>query len=159
MSIQSQLQSQLAVATSGQASVLSIHDGDHSLECELSALHPLACSFLHFTWSTKSLAGATLQTVRAASDDLAARLTYLLEPIGPVEQDLEQCVVQMRSNPPQKDDDGTQYYELLVRRGGQISLCRYRKEPGNPRAITPAHVTHEVLVRLAGDFEAVVNSL
>ena len=46
----------------------------------------------------------------------------------------------MRSNPPQKDDDGTRFYELVVSRG-ELSLCRYAKGPGQPRQIVAAEVT------------------
>ena len=90
-------------------------------------------------------------------NDLASRVTYLMEPIRPIEIDADACVVQMRSTPPQKDDDGRSYYELLVRRGGEIALTRYRKEPGTPRQQIPATVTREVLLRLAGDFSAVLD--
>ena len=31
-------------------------------------------------------------------------------------------VVQMRSNPPQQDDDGTRYYELVVKRGEKVAV-------------------------------------
>ncbi len=41
--------------------------------------------------------------------------------------------MQLRSNPPQRDDDGRSYYELIVRRGGEIALTRYRKENGGAR--------------------------
>ena len=58
--------------------------------------------------------------------------------------------------PPQRDDDGRSYYELLVRRGGEIALARYRKENGAARQLIAATVTREVLLRLAGDFCAVL---
>jgi hypothetical protein len=62
----------------------------------------------------------------------------------------------MRSYPPQKTDDGTTYYELLVRRGGSLSLVRYQKQPGDQRQAIAAHITREVLLRLVDDFAAVV---
>ncbi len=79
-------------------------------------------------------------------------MTYLLEPISPIELDSQGCVVQMRSTPPQKDADRTSYYELLVSRSGELSLVRYTRLAGQPREIIPAQVTREVLLRLAGDF-------
>jgi hypothetical protein len=97
-----------------------------------------------------------MDRLKEISDDVSARLTYLLEPVGVVELDHAKCVVQMRSNPPQKDDDGTHYYELFVRKGGSISLCRYQAQTGAPRQLVPAILTQEVLVRLAGDFDAAV---
>jgi hypothetical protein len=74
-----------------------------------------------------------------------------------VEADADRCSIQLRSNPPQKGDDGTSYYELMVRRGGHITLSRYSKKLGQLRQIVPAHVTREVLGRLADDFVAAVD--
>jgi hypothetical protein len=64
--------------------------------------------------------------------------------------------VQLRSNPPHRDDDGRSYYELMVSRGGQIALGRYRKDNGNARQPIVATVTREVMTRLVGDFCAVL---
>lgn len=127
---------------------------DGQLTCELSALDAVGCSVDHLTLSAASLAGAVPDRLRAISQDLAKRLTYLLEPISPIEFDADACHVQMRSSPPAKDEDGTTYYELLVRRGGAISLQRYQKLPGQPRTTIPAHFTRQVLLRLVDDFAA-----
>jgi len=124
------------------------------LATELIALDALALSFDHLTLTSGSLATASLDQLKKVSDSLSKRLTYLLEPISPIEVDADQCVVQLRSNPPQRDDNGTRYYELLVRRGGQLSLRRYQKEAGGVRQAIPAHVTREVFLRLADDFSA-----
>ena len=88
-------------------------------------------------------------------EKLSARLTYLLEPISPIEIDREGCVLQMRSNPPQRNDDQTTYYELTLRRGGAFSLSRYSKAFGDARQAIPATVTREVFLRLVADFSAV----
>ena len=74
--------------------------------------------------------------------------------VYPIEIDHDQCVVQLRSNPPQKDETGTSYYELHVAGGGLLSLCRYVKEPGAPRRPIAAQVTREVFLRLVADFAA-----
>jgi len=75
-----------------------------------------------------------------------------MEPICPIEFDAESCVVQLRSNPPHRDEDGRSYYELLVHRGGEIALSRYRKENCGARHPIAANVTREVLQRLIADF-------
>ena len=64
--------------------------------------------------------------------------------------------MQLRSSPPQRDDDGRSYYELIVRRGGEITLARFRKENGSPRQSVVTTLTREVLLRLVGDFCAVL---
>ncbi len=141
----------------GPHALAAQHDG-LDLTCELSNLDALACSFSHLTLATAALAGASTADLQRISDDLSKRLTYLLEPISPIETDVDGCVVQMRSNPPQQDDDGTQYYELLVRRGGSLSLRRWKKEPATgSRAAIDANVTREVFGRLIADMAAVVS--
>jgi len=126
------------------------------LTAEILAVDAIGCSTSAVTFATPQLAKATVHELKKVSDDLSHRLNYLLEPISLIEADAELATVQMRSNPPQKDDDGTRYYELLVRRGGELSLVRYQKLPGQPRQPVPAHLTREVFVKLAGDLVAAV---
>jgi hypothetical protein len=130
-----------------------------SVRCDLSEVTSLAVNVGALTLETSELATAGVDQLEDLSRELSARVNYLLEPIGPVEIDADACTVQMRSMPPQKDDDGRNYYELLVRRGGELSLHRYRKEPGQPRTAIPATLTREVLVRLVGDFCAVLDGM
>lgn len=156
MTLKDQLQTQLSTlaAFAGPGQTIDVSEGDLRLSCDLESLDRTGCEFTRLSVSTLQLAGAATDRLQKIAADLSARLTYLLEPISPVEVDHEQCVIQMRSNPPQKNDDGTTYYELLVRAGGQLSLCRFTKAIGNVRQNVPAQVTREVLLRLAGDFEA-----
>jgi hypothetical protein len=101
------------------------------------------------------LAGAKVDQLKDIANTLSKRLSYLLESISPIEIDNEACVVQMRSNPPQKDDDGTRYYELVVARG-ELTLCRFSRVSGQVRTIVAANVTREVFERLTEDFVAAV---
>jgi len=133
---------------------LSVAEGAQSITVELTALDSLACSFTEFVLQTGALSQASVPQLQQISDTLSRKLGYLLEAIGALEIDSEQCVIQMRSMPPHRDDDGTSYYELLVRRGGELRLSRYGKTPGHERQIIPAHVTREVLLRLVADFAA-----
>jgi len=143
----------LAPFAHGEA-VVEASEGGQRLRCELVALDTLACAFTGLEVVSDALAGRPAGQLRAVAEALSKRLTYLLEPISPIEVDAEHCVVQMRSNPPQKDEGTTSYYELLVGRSGQIGLVRYARAGGAPRSIVPAHVTREVLYRLVGDFAA-----
>jgi hypothetical protein len=127
---------------------------DERLECELTTLDRVGCEFTRFVLSTDRLASATIDELKRVSQALASRLTYLLEPIKPIEQDADGCVIQMRSVPPQREADVTSYYEVLVRRGGELSLCRWAKASGDARQALPAQVTREVFLRLVGDFSA-----
>jgi hypothetical protein len=131
--------------------------GRRQLACELAALDKLACSVSHLQVATDELANATIDELRALADGLSGRLTYLLEPIAAVEIDSDRCVVQLRSVQPSREAGANSYYELMVHRGGAIALERFSAEPGQPRRTIPAQFTRQVLSRLIGDFEAVLD--
>lgn len=137
----------------GQPLLLAVDLDGGRLECKLLAIDQLACAFEQLAFRTPLLEQATLDQLSRLADALSKRLSYLLESISPVETDQEGCVVQMRSSPPHKDDDGTSYYELVVRRG-DIALCRYAKISGQARRTIPAQVTREVFYRLAQDISS-----
>lgn len=136
--------------------LVEVDDGARRLRCHLLALEPLAAAFTRLALRSDKLSAMSSDGLKKVAENLSARLTYLLEPISPIETDAQGCVVQLRSNPPQKDSDRTSYYELLVARSGELSLCRHTRAPGAARQVIPAQVTREVLVRLAGDFAAAV---
>jgi hypothetical protein len=131
-------------------------DGPRVVKCRVEQCDALSAAITDFSLQTPELAGADIAKLQAASRSLCQRVTYLLEPISPIEIDATGCVVQMRSNPPHKDDNGLKYYELTLRRGGAVTLCRYEKQSGNARAVVPATLTHEVLGRLVEDFDKAV---
>ncbi|HJN11369.1 MAG: hypothetical protein QGG09_13350 [Pirellulaceae bacterium] len=125
------------------------------LTAQLEMIDQLACTFSLLRLQADKLAAATIDELAVVAAGLSSQLSYLLESISPVEIDRDMCVVQMRSNPPEQGDQGTFYYELVVRLGA-IDLCRYQKSPSNVRQTVPATVTREVLGRLAEDFVAAV---
>ena len=145
----------LASLVGGGPKHFSLNIQSGKLIAELSAIDQLACAVERFAYLTDTMGSVTTGRLRTIADGLSQKLSYLLEAINPIEVDPEACIVQMRSNPPAHDDDGTRYYELVVGRG-ELALCRYAKVPSHPRRIIPAHITHEVFERLAGDFAAAV---
>lgn len=141
----------------GGAATVEIDAGQRHVQCDITERNSLAVTFTRLSLATSELANADANRLERLGKALAARLTYLMEPISPIEHDAAACVVQLRSNPPQRDDDGRSYYEMLVRRGGEIALARYRKENGGTRQPIAATVTREVLLRLVADFSAVLD--
>jgi hypothetical protein len=152
MTLQKQFEQELIQLGHGGAATVAVHDSPRQLTCDVVERNSLAVSFNQLRLATSELASADSPKLESIGKALAARLTYLMEPIAPIEIDAAACVVQLRSNPPQRGDDGRSYYELMVRRGGEIALTRYRKEHGGARQQIAATVTREVLVRLVGDF-------
>lgn len=157
MRLQQQFERELSSIGSGGPTTVTVEDQPRTLACDITERNSLAVSFNQLRVATAELASADAIELQRIGTALASRLTYLMEPISPIETDAQGCVVQLRSNPPQRDDDGRSYYELLVRRGGEIALSRYRKENGDARRPIAATVTREVLLRLVGDFCAVLD--
>ncbi|MDX1965185.1 MAG: hypothetical protein SFX18_18720 [Pirellulales bacterium] len=131
---------------------LQVSAGPVRFQAELTAADQLAVAFQDFSVTLDRLSRANLTELKAVAESLSRKLTYLLEPISPIEVDADQCLVQLRSVPPQRDENGSTYYEILVRRGGTLSLVRYHKAKDAPREVIPAQVTREVFARLAEDF-------
>lgn len=134
---------------SGPQSMEIEHEG-RRFDCEIEALDRLGCALGRLSVQSPALEAASLGRLESISQALAARLTYLLEPIAVLETDTEDQSVQMRSHPPQREGRQSSYYELLAR-PGQLELRRYVKQPGQPRSQVVAHLTREVLHRLIAD--------
>ena len=146
-----QLQELAANPPDGALPDLSVSAPEGHLLLVLAAVDSLGCAFHRLTWRTDRLQQASSQQLKQLGEYLAQRLQYLLEPIHLVEVDPVEPAVQLRSAPPQQDSTGRTYYEVLATTGGEISLCRYRKVPGQARQAVPATVTHEVVRRLVQD--------
>lgn len=159
MSLSTQLLAELRSAVGQTTATLVVTDGQRTVRCLAVQCDPLAATIDELALETAELAGATVAQLQGASQALSQRVNYLLEPIAPIETDATGCSVQMRSNPPQRDDNGRRYYELLLRRGGEVVLGRYEKQPGQPRVRVPAVLTHEVVGRLIDDFAATVDGI
>jgi len=152
MKLHTDFERELANIGNGGAATLALEAQPRTLTCDIVERNSLAVSFSVLRLSTAELASADAAKLERIGTALATKLTYLMEPIAPIEIDADACVVQLRSSPPQRDDDGRSYYELLVQKGGEIALQRYRKENGDARQPISATITREVLLRLVSDF-------
>lgn len=144
------------VDAASPGTTLTAADGGDRLALGLVRADTLGVAMTELRLGTDCLRDASVERVREVANDLTARVTYLLEPLTPIEFDQELAVVQLRSVNPARGEDGATYYELLVRTGGSVSLRRYRKPPRGLREAVDATVTREVLGRLADDFVASV---
>jgi hypothetical protein len=157
MTVRPEIEQELSrIQAAGGQGLLKVEQSGARIEADLLVVDAVGCAFQTLGLTTDRLAGVSLDALKSVSEALTRRLTYLLEPIGLIEADADRCAVQLRSRPPHKSEDGTCYYELMVRRGGDITLSRYCQRPGQMRQIVPAQVTREVLARLADDFLAVL---
>lgn len=154
--LEAELNALAAAGGPGSGQTINVDVPPGRIECDVLSVDAIGCSIHQLALATDKLAGHSVDELKKLSEKLSQQINYLLEPISPIEIDKEGATVQMRSNPPQKDDDGTKYYELLVRRDG-LKLRRYSRPKGGQRQAVPANLTREVLLRLSGDFVDAVN--
>jgi hypothetical protein len=154
MSLISQLEQELQQQGAMPPGALTVIEGCDTLSLELVQLDPLGVAFRSFLFATPRLATAETKQLTLIADQLAAKLTYLLEPLRVIEIDGAAGAVQMRSTMPSQHQDRKNYFEILVRRGGEISFERYEKQPTQARCIVPTILTREVLSRLTNDIYA-----
>ena len=156
MTLREEIMKQLPGTIGKQHQCVSAVAGRRTVRCEVDQCDQLAVAVYELVLETGELANVEVAKLQAASQSLCDRVTYLLEPISPIETDADSCVVQMRSTPPQTHEDGRYYYELFIRRGGSVALHRYEKHPGKIRGRVAATLTHEVVGKLIDDFDATV---
>jgi hypothetical protein len=146
-----QLKSITRTPTQPTGAQLNVSADNQSLRCVVLENNSIGCRIQQLELHSPSLAGLTKDRLQEISDNLSQKLSYLMEPIVPIEYDIDAMVAQLRSNPPKKEDSTTQYYELTVKEGGSIALKRFQKVIGEPRTAIAANLTREVLLRLVDD--------
>jgi hypothetical protein len=102
----------------------------------------------------RPLTPAPTADLKARAEQLAGRVTGLLEPLRLVEVDAERGSAQLRSDRPGHWGDGQFYYEVLMSADGATILRRYQAPAGadQPKRQQVAFtLTHEVLAKLVTD--------
>lgn len=134
--------------TAGNKGVFDISSDGLSVRAQFSNIDSMSSSLAQLTIGFDS--AIPNENLRERCDALSAQLTYLLEPVVVVECDADLATVQMRSNPPQTEDETRRYYELTATTS-TLNLCRYQKQPGESRVQIDSVLTNEVVVRLIND--------
>jgi hypothetical protein len=134
-----------------------VFDDPHglALEVEVPSAVGVSCRCLEFT--TAARRSWTIDELRAWGDRIAARVTYLMEPLLVVEADAEAVQVAMRSKSPTTRGDRRSFYEVRLNRDGSLRMERVVfDEATRQRQTTPFQLTREIVERLADDLVASV---
>jgi len=134
---------------------LAAEDGGHTLCLPLKMATPVGieCDGLQFTVADR--ADLSLDDLRAWGTRLAAKLTYLMEPLAVLEADALGGEVILRSQAPTSRPGRRSYYEVRLRRTGAMTLERVVfDETTRQRRTVPCQFTNEVLERLVDDLVA-----
>ena len=107
------------------------------------------------SWPCAAPPGASVD-LKVRAEQVAGRVTGLLETLCLVEVDLGRNVALLRSEQPGQRGDERFYYEVLLEGDGGSALRRYQTpRPGEPRRQQVAFtLTHEALAKLVGDLSA-----
>lgn len=124
-----------------------------ALTCRFSTVDQLSCALEELSYSAPHLSDLAADELQQLGTALCERLHYLLEPLQTIEIDRQEAVVQCRSAPPARLEEGVQYYELVLQPGA-IGLKRFEKPRGESRRAVPAVLTREALQRLVADLVA-----
>jgi hypothetical protein len=96
-------------------------------------------------------------SLQQLANTLSDRLSYLEEPLAVWELEAREHTVQLRSNPPQRDEDEVTYWEATIQqadtpsgRETTVEMSRYRWQPGMPeREMVRYPATFSLLGRMA----------
>lgn len=141
---------------SDNARLVTAESDSHRLTLALTASGPVGLAFASLAFeATAPAADLSPADLRAWGDRLAARLTYLMEPLVVLEVDAEAGEAELRSRNPTARDDRRSFYEVRLRRQGALQLRRVAfDDASRRRAAVPCQMTVEVLERLADDLVA-----
>lgn len=93
--------------------------------------------------------------LREKANEVASKITYLLEKLFPVEIDESNHKALLRSKPPERRDGEIKYYELIIQKGCHLTLSRYCYSQRKRRRI-PMSIPVEILERLINDLAAII---
>ena len=122
-----------------------------TVACEFTSIERLGCSFNELNCRINSGKELSEEQIERISDELCKTLSYLEEPIRRIEFDRSERFAMMRSDPPERDESATRYYELNVT-SNLIQLSRFEKATEKRhRQKIACVVTQHIMSRLVGD--------
>jgi hypothetical protein len=134
---------------------VTVEDAPHRLTLRLTAAGPIGLAFDALDFATSARSEWPPDALKSWGDRLAARVTYLMEPLVVVEHDVERGEVELRSHAPTARGPQRSFYEVRLGRQGTLHLARVAFEESNRRRHpAPCQMTREVLERLVDDVVA-----
>lgn len=134
---------------------VAAEDGGRRVRLELTALGPVGLAFDALEFSAGGGPARAAEALRAWADRLAARVTYLMEPLIVLELDPVAGEAELRSQSPTARGELKAYYEVRLNTSGTLRLSRVVFDDATRRRRpAPCQMTIEVLERLTDDLVA-----
>lgn len=127
-------------------------EGGLLLRCDLHGAERLGCALSRLELVEEAAGALENSEVLARAERVCDKVTYLLEPLAPIEVDRIHGKVLVRSRVPKIEGDARAYYELVASADGRMSLCRYHYRPQErKRSLVDFALTGEQLALLVDD--------
>ena len=137
---------------------VSAEDGGHRISIDLTATGPVGLAFDALDFSADDATPPAVRStaaLRAWADRLAARVTYLMEPLVVIELDPVAGEAELRSQSPTARGELKTYYEVRLNKSGALRLSRVVFDAATRRRRpAPCQLTREVIERLTDDLVA-----
>jgi hypothetical protein len=136
---------------------VTVEETPSKLTLHLEALDTVGLALSSLEFATTARPEWSPQALTGWAERLAARVTYLMEPLKVLEVDAGGSEVQIRSQSPSARDAQRGYYEVRLFANGSLRIERFAfDESTRQRRRTACQLTREVLERLADDIAASV---
>ncbi len=134
---------------------VTVEDGPSRLTLDLTALDTVGVAFDTLEFVATDRTDWSSDALRAWGERLAARVTYLLEPLKVIEIDAGGGEVQIRSQAPTVRAQQRGFYEVRLYKQGSLRMERFvYNDATRERQRTACQLTREVVERLADDIAA-----
>lgn len=134
---------------------VTVEDGPNRLTLSLTALDTVGVAFDTLEFVATDRTDWSSDALRAWGERLAARVTYLLEPLKVIEIDAGGGEVQIRSQTPSTRAQQRGFYEVRLYKQGSLRMERFvYNDATRERQRTACQLTREVVERLADDIAA-----
>jgi hypothetical protein len=131
---------------------VAIEDTGNRLVMHLTASGPVGLAFESFDFTAAPTREWTPTLAKAWGDRIAARVTYLMEPLVVLEQDALAGDVALRSHAPTARGERRAYYEIRINGAGSLHFERVAFDDSiRRRHPVDCMMTREVLERLIDD--------
>lgn len=133
------------------AQAVSADEGTHHITLDVTLAGPIGFSALGLEFRADG-PERTINELKDWADRVAARVTYLMEPLRVVEIDPVGVEVELRSAAPSVRKGVRAFYEVRLRRAGTLNIARVVfDDVTRTRRDEPFQMTREVLERLTDD--------
>lgn len=130
--------------------------GPHRIDLRLTANGPVGVAFESLDFGVDTVGDSlSAEQLRGWGNRIAARVTYLMEPLVVLEVDAEAGEAELRSDRPTPRGEQRSYYEVRLNAGCSLRLRRFGFDAADRRrTVAVCQLTTEALERLVNDLVA-----